>query len=432
MSASPSERRQSVEAFLRKHTTEEARVPRHQLVLLGGNPLPVRVAAEALGAEVVHLAFTPEVADQVAPLDAQLRDLGVSVQPWPLERASHAEEVWALVRRVRESLGREPLGLHYTGGTKVMAAEAVQAWAETQSPRHWRSYLDGSKDALRFAGVPEGLDVGPIDVTLEKMLELHGRQVKSKQVVPASVVPGLAALVAKTWCEERQDELLKRLPPHALATTQIPFGAIRQDSPEYGVDAGSEVAIEWRPVKGKICRGWKLGPALEWLGADLALGQLSGRKHEDAARYAVSGWLEDVVFERVKALGHLQEVWNSVFVRDASGAEFELDLVARRGHRLFVVSCTIDGSKHAKLKAFEAMQHAQQVGGDFARYGLFTLAQDERVLTDISRDIATHWQTPVVPRVFGLTHLRGEEGFTHVAKGQPRAERFERAFDGWT
>src|SRR5690606_10157904 len=84
--------------------------------------------------------------------------------------------------------------------------------------------------------------------------------------------------------------------------------------------------------------------------------------------------------------------------------EFEVDVALIRGHRLYVVSCTTAQEKAlCKSKLFEVAMRARHMGGDLARSALVCLRDD---VGQLRSDIASVWDAPNGPAVFGLADLR--------------------------
>ncbi|OPZ83159.1 MAG: hypothetical protein BWY76_02406 [bacterium ADurb.Bin429] len=89
--------------------------------------------------------------------------------------------------------------------------------------------------------------------------------------------------------------------------------------------------------------------------------------------------------------------------------DFELDVVALRGHRVYVLSCSTDRYPGlCKTKAFEAAFRAQQLGGGLARsaFAGFLGAADPRHQALVQQDVAESWGSTTSPHIFGLDDLR--------------------------
>ncbi len=133
--------RDNLIAFLRR--TEQATgldddvVPPIQIFLLGGNPLPIRVAAAALSPAVLILVATPQTQDLVHALGSQLKKVIPGLTLRTVQLPNHHDR-----GKLEEGLNREladlklqqqPIGLNYTGGTKTMAVNARLWWEARQA-----------------------------------------------------------------------------------------------------------------------------------------------------------------------------------------------------------------------------------------------------------------------------------------------------------
>ena len=123
-------------------------------------------------------------------------------------------------------------------------------------------------------------------------------------------------------------------------------------------------------------------------------------------------WLEDWVYQQVKATelipaGHLHVDIGAKI----AGREFQLDVVAIRGHHLYVVSCSIDRDiRMCKSKLFEVAMRSRQLGGDLARSALVCLA-DRCTVEKLERDVHSLSESSRVPQVFGLDQVREWAGY---------------------
>jgi hypothetical protein len=92
-------------------------------------------------------------------------------------------------------------------------------------------------------------------------------------------------------------------------------------------------------------------------------------------------------------------------------AAFEIDVALIRRQRLYVLSCTTDSKKaRCKSKLFEVAMRARQMGGDLARSALVCFLDGDDAsgpyIDQLRSDIASLWEAPNVPAVFGLADLR--------------------------
>lgn len=299
-------------------------------LLVGSNPLPNYLAAVMLEPREVVLIYSPETTDPRDHLRTALAQRNITVNEVCIDDASDA-------RKIRDTCGGiEVDHLHYSGGTKPMAAHARQACNLTESQA---SYLDERKALLRFDDsydIP--LDQHELGLTLDLLLALHGSA--------------------------------RKVPQRAGGADPIPDD----------VDALAEAALT--------------------AGSAATVGN-DGR------------WLERWAANQVAACVPGCEPDVSVHcTRKKQARDFEIDVALIRGHRLFVASCTTATKlDRCKSKLFEVAMRARQMGGDLARSAVVCLLdgsdQKGRPCVELLRaDTASLWDSPNVPRVFGLADLR--------------------------
>jgi Asp-tRNA(Asn)/Glu-tRNA(Gln) amidotransferase A subunit family amidase len=133
----------------------------HLLLLVGSNPLPNAVAGKLLVAAggMITLIHSQDTASLAERLESWLKSGGDSEAPvahvdLAEVKESDADSVYRRVEKVlrdyeskARQMGRVRMGLHYTGGTKVMSVHAYRAledWARDQSREREAlfSYLD--------------------------------------------------------------------------------------------------------------------------------------------------------------------------------------------------------------------------------------------------------------------------------------------------
>lgn len=150
-----------------------ARCAKRLAVLVGSNPLPNYLAAMILKAREVVLIYSPETKDPRDHLQAALAQRDITVSEVCIDDATDA-------RKIRDKCGGlEADHLHYSGGTKPMAAHARQACGIGESQA---SYLDERKGFLRF---DDHFDIKlaehDLGLTLDLLLALHGSERKDRQ-----------------------------------------------------------------------------------------------------------------------------------------------------------------------------------------------------------------------------------------------------------
>ena len=131
-------------------------------------------------------------------------------------------------------------------------------------------------------------------------------------------------------------------------------------------------------------------------------------------------WLEDLVLNtltKLKAATPIDEIAKGV---EASygNRKTEIDVIAIRGYKLFLFSCTTSQEiKWVKQKAFEALHRAEQLGGEHAKLIVVSLMHNRRVqgnsftednnLDELKKDLA-QFDAARNCRLTGIDDLQGE------------------------
>ena len=128
-------------------------------------------------------------------------------------------------------------------------------------------------------------------------------------------------------------------------------------------------------------------------------------------------WLEDWVAEQVQETGLVSsDHLHTGIKKKIKERDFELDVVAIRGHHLYLISCTTSHkTTRCKSKLFEVAMRARQLGGDLARSALVCLADRDKegndVVEELRKDVRSLSESSRVPHVFGLKDVREWAGF---------------------
>ena len=172
---------------------EKQRTCNHYLLLLvGSNPLPNFLATLVFNPKTVQLFYSPET-DAVKDILKKIitaRCTGLSLSETCIGDATDA----AKVRSAFTSIPNDA-HLHYTGGTKIMAAHARMAFRDAGGNDDHASYLDERKGIIRFDNKYE-IDISRerLALTIDDVLGLHGIQPSSK-VGPFDPEKGIPAPV---------------------------------------------------------------------------------------------------------------------------------------------------------------------------------------------------------------------------------------------
>lgn len=359
------------------------------VLLVGSNPLPNYIAAVILKPSEVVLIYSPETTDPRDHLRAALEQRNINVNEACIDDATDA-------RKIRDKCGGlEVDHLHYSGGTKPMAAHARQACKLGDSQA---SYLDERKGLLRFDDhfdIP--LDQRELGLTLDLLLKLHGIE---RVVLTESDADG-----APTDDDVSSAALsILRNPELAELVRQ----RLRPEDKARSITKAK--GAPWKPQEDGFSLSVSVIPGEDWTNA----------RYKSWDELLTAGWLEAWTARLIRAcLDGSATVDVNVHCKRArpSPTEFEIDVALIRGHRLHVVSCTTHRKKAlCKSKLFEVAMRARQMGGDLARSALVSLLDGSDAkgtyVDQLRADIASVWDAPNVPRVFGLADLREWAGTT--------------------
>lgn len=401
----------------------------HLLLLVGENPLPNALAGKLLATEngvvtLLHSRTTFETARRIKSwLETSFSQQGTSGIKFSFKEIDQSSPS-SIERYLIETLDADPkkrVGLNYTGGTKAMAVHAyraVERWAEGKGARASFSYLDAHTLSMLFdpkdpasgelgRSKPIGLDV---KMGLNDLMALHGWRLKGEaKKKPVLLETALALADAnstdegqeawKKWKAEVLTELGRRKEePHKWRKQS----ELRQLHLPYPKDPILAPVVEQLKVG--------LGQPGETLSVEAGAKTCGFKDLEDFCKWLDGAWLESVVlaaFLQITEENQLHDVLMSINPENETTTggkppNFELDVVALRGYQLFAVSCTTEDKSHPKLKLFEAITRAKQLGGDEARVALVCLdKKPESLELEMHRNVNAEG----IIRVFGRKHV---------------------------
>jgi hypothetical protein len=353
----------------------------HLFLLMGENPLPNAIAALTLLAPQgkPYLIFTLRTQVHANYLANVLGDFP-HLQPVQLINLgtgqTEASVIRTRIQAVAQSL-KGAVGIHYTGGTRVMAVHAYRA-IEACHPAAVFSYLDTNsvemvidrdeEKSLRFPVKPR--------ISLEQLFRLHGLQWQPerqplRQPIQSPIATQLAQFhespqLQKDWQGWCQGELyrqakreyrwqeeaqLARLPPLELDALSAPYRLLLQDG--FGGRGNQFIlqdALKYGFQTITQCCDWLDG---QWL-----------------AHYALAQ-VQEIADDCQIHDSHLGFLLETQLQSDRPWQKFEFDVAFMHHAHLFALVCTpSDQRTLCKQKFLDASVRARQLGGTEARVGL--------------------------------------------------------------
>lgn len=363
-----------------------------QLILLvGSNPLPNFLATSVLKPKSVQLVYSPETEQVKSSLEEKLKAkyVDLSLSEKCVMDATNASEVRAALNKIPDGAH-----LHYTGGTKIMAAHARMAFRDAGGKDEHASYINEREGILRF---DDGYDIRlsneSLGLTIEDIFELHGIRVKnsdsqrdsdsqnyptsedSEKIAQAVIKnPDLANELYNLHREQDKRKSIEKARNNPAKLDElIPGGLSARQIPE---------------------EGWTKDAYKKW------------------CDFLGGGWLERWCGDLVRSIVPDAELAVGLNCKMANERQFEIDVALVRGHRLYVISCTTHTTiGMCKSKLFEVAMRARQLGGDLARSALVCLlhGSDNKGVLKIDHlrnDVADVWEAANTPKVFGLDDVR--------------------------
>lgn len=301
--------------------------------------------------------------------------------------ASQAAAIYAAVTNLLLD-DKEIVGLNYSGGTKTMAVHAQLALRDKLglAALPHLSYLDSRALRMRFDD-GTSVKVGQsLQVDLETdLMQLHkGLQLDlNNPPTRFAILPRTARAVAMMWADKAEREAWQAWLHGELGRYQLrrsTFNKERQRWQNWASEAQlRQVQISFPPVVGELMREELVlcGYPAENSHLDLGLSYDCLYRRdvhssvEDLCAWFWSKWLEQYVFVCLDGLRSEFGFHSILMGVETSPMRFEVDVVALRGYQLCAFSCsTTYRHDTLKLKLFEAVVRARQLGGDEVRIAL--------------------------------------------------------------
>ncbi len=370
------------------------------LLLVGSNPLPNFLAALILKPESICLFYSPET-ERVKNYLLEILKARVGKEGLSEKCIANATDP-SVVRQAFKSISRDS-HLHYTGGTKIMAAHARMAFRDAGGKDEQASYLDERNAVLRFDDNYEILvSKQLLELTIDEILGLHG--IKRQPIFMVQHSPSANQALPSDVDVKKMVEAVLDNPciANQLYNITRDEGKNRSFSDAKSCPVLIDNFVSGLTIKQLPENGWSRNTFDKW------------------CEFLESGWLERWCGGLVQDIAAESVVCINVNCVRKDGRQFEIDVALVCGHRLYVISCTTDTKiKLCKSKLFEVAMRARQLGGDLARCALVCLlhGSDEKgsFVDQLRSDVADIWDAQNTPQVFGLDDLKEWAGI----QGEP-------------
>jgi len=339
--------------------------------LVSAQPLPnlIPILHQDLRPRRVVLLVSDDMQQRARTLGEILPQWGLAVESRPVSHTD-GDAVRKAVEAVLAERKGERVVLNVTGGTKIMALAAYEAFRVAGQPVF---YVDTDSDEIRFLW--EG-PVLPMANVVDTTTYLRAYGYKMTEVRES--VPDAWAVAARTMGAQvgRWREALLALnaccegvAKHKLATPR---------PVEYSAGMGEVLSLLERHglVRVEVARGRRY---LRFPGPE-ELGFIRG------------GWLEVYVYDLVRRMEGALEPLMGVKCLSARGVTNELDVVFTFRNRLFIVECKSGKGKHNKGMPYKLDAVRDKVGGLFGRVMYVSV---DRV-SDMEYLRAQEWKMQVV------------------------------------
>lgn len=409
-------------------------MPRDLILTVGSNPLPVVISAIALKPELVHLIYTPEVERVVNRVVDLLKNRHLSEGKMVcLRNASNVSEIYNDLGPLSPVC--QTSGFNYTGGTKLMATHGHVFWKSRGGQDYHASYLSAN-GFLYF----DDRTINPLDLrhqprlSLDEICKLHFGQNPNRPGDQHKIKTRLQLakriqqyVVKHGW--KHYSELQPPLYGSALGALPVKSGLIpgvhfgfhaadKRNFSETGAFRNLDISELCAAIGVNGCRD------IECVSRWLQGTPVSNRKKLfDDAKWLWGKWLEvwlaGEIEQATDSDGNklFDEVHQNVTVGTEPDDFFEMDVVAVRGHRVFLFSCTTDRSAgQIKTKLWEAASRTARIGGDHARAAMVCMSTNPAAVLRTVQ--AEHWAGYDTLRLFGEPHVRANSAECELVQAQ--------------
>ncbi|HNV93074.1 MAG TPA: hypothetical protein PKM80_03850 [Candidatus Cloacimonas sp.] len=274
---------------------------------------------------------------------------------------------------------KKAIHLNFTGGTKTMAA-----FCYYYLKSHYKSFSSSYLDSRRKIMIIDGnVADSQIDLRQDPMLAIN--------LETMAVLQNQTDIKPEEY-KEKYPELLEKLIDLLDNGNLEEIYGKRNNDLEHMANQ-----LNITPEKNRLLES-----------VNIKYEELNRNQREDLEDFINGRWLEYYVYnELIKLTGNIQ------FYFDVHNNQYQVDIVAIYGYQLTLISVTTHKTKPlCKLKAFEAITRATQLGGEEAKTILISRTDEP---DNLQRDVEKYIGT-LVPnfRAFGETQLKDKSIFPAI------------------
>lgn len=423
------------------------------IFLVGTNPLPIWVASQHLNRllsnvsriTLIHTSSTKTLAENLKKkMEEAFPNINsASIKNIPTSSSDPAEIITTINTNLEDIPDIDHVHLHYTGGTKVMAVHSYHQAISTPSViknsiKFSASYLDPREDKkpkLVFDGNMANINISDIafkdarekiKTDLNDLCDLHGytainieknpgRDISSKEEASSPAARLIFDEIIKNpiiegayidWAEKKWMSLFDE-----KGNLNKKVDEIIVPAPEFSDKKGFQTFPGWEKIienivnEGLTCNKnvfLEKGQCHPFNTCGMDKSEKVLRKLD---KFFCGKFLEHIAYDELfVALKNISnsENWSLyhsinfeplIIDKTTKNTNFEIDVMAILGYQLLCISCTTDDNRaRVKLKGFEILHRARQIGGDEARVILLSRlpeGKDTELENDLHKDIGS-------------------------------------------
>lgn len=316
------------------------------ICLVSAQPLPnlIPILHRDLRPQRVVLLVTDDMKERARTLAEIMQEQGLAVESYPISHTD-GNAVRRTVEAVLTERRRDRIALNLTGGTKIMALAAYEAFRTAGKPAF---YVHTDSDEIRFLWEGPLLPMESV-VGTTLYLRAYGYKITDvREEVPDAWTSAARTIGASAgrWCEAllALNACCEGVAKHKLVTHRpIEYRAGMREMLSL-LECHDLLHVE--STRGRIYLRFP-GPEELW--------------------FVKGGWLEVYVYDSVRRMEGVMEPLMGVKCPSARGVENELDVAFTFRNRLFIVECKSGKSRHNKGMSYKLDAVRDKVGGLFGR-----------------------------------------------------------------